>query len=310
MTTPVGVGVPARPGRVVAFLSLAAATLVILSHSARLGARQAIERRVYVSVVDDKGAPATDLTSADFLVREDGVSREVLRVSRATDPMQIAVLIDDTQAASRAILDERKGLHAFVAALHEGNEVTLVTFGERPTMLVDYTPALATLTAGIDRVFSRPGSGSYLLEAIMETTKGLQKREATRPVIVALTTEGEEFSNDYYVTVLEALRKSRAQFHAIIRAGGGEAPGNQAGDPVRNRNVVLAEGTAQTGGRRDYILTDSAFATKLPELAAELKNQYLLVYARPQTLIPPEKLEVSVRRPGLTARASTVAGTP
>lgn len=307
MMTPVGARFPARPGRAVALLGLAAATLVILQ-TVELGARQAVERRVYVSVVDDKGAPVTDVTPADFIVREDGVAREVLRAGRATDPMQIAVLVDDTQAATPAILDERKGLQAFVAALNEGHEIALVTFGERPTILVEYTPTLAKLTAGIDRIFSRPGSGSYLLEAILETTKGLQKREAKRPVIVALTTEGEEFSNDYYVTVLEALRKSRAQFHAIIRSQGD--PAGATSDAVRNRSFVLAEGTAQTGGRRDYILTDSAFATKLPELAAELKNQYLLVYARPQTLIPPEKLEVSVRRPGLIARASTVASTP
>lgn len=307
MMTSVGARFPARPGRAVALLGLAAATLVILQ-TVELGARQAVERRVYVSVVDDKGAPVPDLTPADFIVREDGAAREVLRAGRATDPMQIAVLVDDTQAATPAILDERKGLQAFVAALNEGHEIALVTFGERPTILVEYTPTLAKLTAGIDRIFSRPGSGSYLLEAILETTKGLQKREAKRPVIVALTTEGEEFSNDYYVTVLEALRKSRAQFHAIIRSQGD--PAGATSDAVRNRSFVLAEGTAQTGGRRDYILTDSAFATKLPELAAELKNQYLLVYARPQTLIPPEKLEVSVRRPGLIARASTVASTP
>jgi Ca-activated chloride channel family protein len=307
MMTSVGARFPARPGRAVALLGLAAATLVILQ-TVGLGARQAVERRVYVSVVDDKGAPVPDLTPADFIVREDGAAREVLRAGRATDPMQIAVLVDDTQAATPAILDERKGLQAFVAALNEGHEIALVTFGERPTILVEYTPTLAKLTAGIDRIFSRPGSGSYLLEAILETTKGLQKREAKRPVIVALTTEGEEFSNDYYVTVLEALRKSRAQFHAIIRSQGD--PAGATSDAVRNRSFVLAEGTAQTGGRRDYILTDSAFATKLPELAAELKNQYLLVYTRPQTLIPPEKLEVSVRRPGLIARASTVASTP
>ena len=34
----------------------------------------------YVSVVDSKGEPATGLTPADFRVREDGVTREVLKV--------------------------------------------------------------------------------------------------------------------------------------------------------------------------------------------------------------------------------------
>lgn len=304
MMTRFGARFPARPGWAAAFLGAATATaIVFLSTWIGLGARQAAERRLYVSVVDEQGAPVTDLGVSDFNVREDGALREVLRVGRATDAMQIAVLIDDTQAATQAIPDERKALQAFVTALHDGNEIALLAFGERPSVLVDYTSALPKLTAGVNRLFARPGAGSYLLEAIMETTKGFRAREAKRPVIVALTTEGEEFSNDYYVAVIDALHRSRAQFHAIVRSLGDTAGATSEG--VRNRNMVLADGTQTTGGRRDYILADSAFTPKVEQLAAELKNQYLLVYARPHTLIPPEQLEVTVTRPGLTARAAT-----
>ena len=41
----------------------------------------------------------------------------------------------------------------------------------------------------------------------------------------------------------------------------------------------------------------------LKQLAAELINQYLVTYTRPETLIPPDKMEVTVTKPGLTARA-------
>jgi Ca-activated chloride channel family protein len=298
---------PSRPRRAATLLVAVSASLLAPSVTL-LSARQAVERRVYVSVVDQTGAPVTDVTAADFLVREDGAVREVLRVSRAADPMDISVLLDDTQAATPAIADIRRGLQAFVTSLHQGNQIALVTFGERPTIVTDYTSDLAKLTAGVNRLFARPDAGSYLLEAILDTTRGLQKREAARPVIVAVTTEGEEFSNDYYVTVLEALRKSRAQFHALVRASADVTADPSEG--IRNRNVVLADGTLRTGGRREYLLTDSAFATKLPELALELKSQLALVYARPESLIPPEKLEVTVRRPGLTVRAATVTSTP
>ena len=73
---------------------------------------------------------------------------------------------------------------------------------------------------------------------------------------------------------------------------------------------VLANGTESTGGRREFVLADTALTPKLEELATELKSQYLLVYARTQTLIPPTKLDVSVRRPGLTVRAGTRADLP
>jgi hypothetical protein len=43
----------------------------------------------------------------------------------------------------------------------------------------------------------------------------------------------------------------------------------------------------------------------MKQLAAELRDQYLVTYARPERLIPPEKIEVTVGKPGLTARART-----
>jgi hypothetical protein len=43
-------------------------------------------------------------------------------------------------------------------------------------------------------------------------------------------------------------------------------------------------------------------------VAAELTNQYLVVYSRPDTLVPPEKVDVSVERPGLKARARMQGG--
>jgi hypothetical protein len=45
----------------------------------------------------------------------------------------------------------------------------------------------------------------------------------------------------------------------------------------------------------------------MTSLARELTSQYRVVYARPDSLIPPEQLDVRVQRPGLTVRAPTRA---
>ena len=74
---------------------------------------------------------------------------------------------------------------------------------------------------------------------------------------------------------------------------------------MRNRNIVIAEGTERTGGRRDQLLAESALPEALQQLADELLNQYVVTYGRPETLIPPEKVEVTVTRPGVTVRART-----
>ena len=77
-------------------------------------------------------------------------------------------------------------------------------------------------------------------------------------------------------------------------------------DTVRDRDLVIARGSEMTGGHRENVLTELALKPALEQVAAILSNQYLVVYARPDSLIPPERLEVAVRPPGLTARAREV----
>lgn len=264
--------------------------------------RDARTRDVYVSVLDAKGAPVSGLAAADFVVREDGAPREVLKVAPATAPMQIALVIDDSQAATNAIQPLREGITAFIDTLQGKAEIALITIGERPTSLAQYTTDIAALKKAVGRIFARSGSGAYLTEGILEVTQGLQKRSAARAAIVAITFPGVEYSNQQYEQVLTPLLASGATLHVLEV---GLAPPPSSNDEMRNRNLLIAEGTAQTGGRRDQLLADTAIPERMRQLADELLSQYVVTYARPESLIPPEKITVTVSKPGVTARART-----
>ncbi|HVL69178.1 MAG TPA: hypothetical protein VM364_18110 [Vicinamibacterales bacterium] len=284
-------------------LSLAASASLTAAPQRSGQATDARTRDIYVSVVDEKGNAVTGLSAADFAVREDGVAREVLRAVPADEPLEVIVLVDDSQAATTAIPFIRDGLSAFADRLRDKAAIGLVTIGERPTSVVERTTDTQAVKKGITRIFARPGAGAYLLEGILEVTRGFQKRETRRPVIVALTVEGVEFSNQQYDRVLKALHASGATFHALVIG----TPAGGLSDEQRQRHLVLAEGTAQTGGRREQLLTDMAIPGALAKLADELLNQYRVTYARPDALVPPEKIQVSVTRPGATARSRTMA---
>ncbi len=269
---------------------------------------QAIARSMYVSALNEAGAPAPNLGLSDFVVREDNVAREVLRVAPADAPMQVAVIVDNSEAARDHISDIRRALPEFVDAMTapsatgRKNELAIITVGERPTIMTDFTPDRARLQKGIDRIFAQSRSASYLLEGLIEVSRGFKKREAGRPVIVAITTEGPEYSSRYFQLVLAPLGESGAQFHAIVLG----PPSNDISNEAQDRAVVLAEGTRTSGGRYENLLASTALPANLKRLAAELTHQYVVTYARPQSLIPPEHVTVSAARPGMTVRGTLI----
>ena len=266
---------------------------------------QAIQRALYVSALTDAGAPAADLGPSDFIVREDTTAREVLKVEPAIEPMQVAILIDTSQGARDDISHIRTALPAFVKALTTGevkNEVAIIAIGERPTVFTNYTFNQAELKKGIDRIWSVQGSGAYLLDGIVEVCQGFKKRSAQRPVIVAILSEGPELSNRQHDQVIDPLRAAGAAFHAITLG----RPSTSLRDEMRERNFVLDEGPRVSGGRREELLTSMALSGKLTQLADELLHQYKVTYARPQSLIPPERVTVASAKAGVTARGTLI----
>jgi VWFA-related protein len=268
---------------------------------------QARERTMYVSVLDRDKKPIKTLQPEDITIREDNAAREILRIVPATDPMQIALLVDNSQAATQHIQRMRDALTAFVNKVANGtHEISFVTVADRPTLVLDSTKdAKALVSKGVNRLFAQPGSGMTLLDSIVQTTKGFQKREAARPVIVAVLTEGPEFSQDHYQSVLDALQNSGTAFYALVLTEGPEA--NPAEDETRNRNIVLDRGTKETGGRRETLITEMALQDNLLTIADELLTQFKVTYARPEQLIPPKNITVEAKAAGVTARG-TVPG--
>jgi hypothetical protein len=283
------------PGIALVVLAALAAVSVTLQGQAR-------QRALYVSVLDKSGAPVLDVTPSDIIVREDNVQREILRVVPADDPMHLALLIDDSEAAEPYILDYRRALPPFIAAIADASGargrhmVSLIGLASRPTIITQYTSDQAELQKGVQRLFAQPETGTFLLDGVAAVSSGFMRGRPPRPVIVAVVTAGPELSDRAYEQVLNQLRDSGAAFHALT-----------VGLPVNlslDRGVVLERGSRESGGNYDSLLSGSALSGRLLRLAAELTHQYRVIYSRPQSLIPPERVTVSPGRKELTVRGT------
>jgi VWFA-related protein len=286
-----------------ALISVIPALLVLAaspSVRAQAGAR---ERTLFVSAVDTRGEPVDGLGPTDFVVTEDGRRREVLRVSKAVEPIDIAVLIDNSASAERAVPSLRDGLKAFVSALAGDNQIAIIGLADRPTILVDYTTSRERLEQAAGRIFSMSSSGMTLLDAVSETTAGLRRREATRAVIVPVITNGTEFTNRYARDVIRSLRDASVALSPIVI---GVLDFDTTEE--RERSLLLDDGARQTGGEHVTLLTEMAVEQALARLARQLSSQYKVVYGRPESLIPPEKIEIASGRAGVTMRAMPARG--
>ena len=281
-------------------LLLALAVAVAFVTAVRpLRAQGSRERTMFVSAVDAKGEPVEGLPPDAFIVTEDGRRREVLHVSKAAEPIDIALLVDTSAAAEPVVSYMRTALAGFVAAMAPGNKIAVITLAERPTIAVDYTNDAQRLSEAV-KLFAMPNSGMTFLDAVVETSNGLAKREAPRAMIVAVITDGTEFTSHDSKQAVKALSDARAQLHIV---GIGRFEHSDQYD-LRERSFFIDEGPRASGGQMVMLLAPNALDQAMQRLARELSSQYKVVYGRPESLIPPEKIDIASAREGITMRGT------
>jgi hypothetical protein len=264
-----------------------------------------LSRTVYITVTDRNGGPVDNLVADDLEIKEGGKLATVEAAGRASDPLQIDMIVDDNGTGLF-----RASLARFVQRM-EGRAVMALRSVVGQTMkVVEFTPSIDALLRGIATLNARPetSDGGQLLEGISEAARELHKAEAMRPVIIALTVGGQEHSTVSSDFVLDQLRESRAALHVFSVANSALRTSVVARTPKdllqenMHLNRVLGDGPKQTGGRHQQIVASAGALLGLQLLAAELTSQYRITYTLAPGVKRAEKLSIAVRRKDLVVR--------
>ena len=265
-----------------------------------------IARRVYVTVTDRNGAPVIDLTGADFAVKEGGKSVQDVRAVMASEQMQIALIVDDNGTGLF-----RAPLARFVQRMDGHAQMSLSSVVGQTMKIVDYTTRIDAINQGLVKLNARPGTpdGGQLLEGIAEAAGELRRKEAQRPIIIALTVGGEEHSTANADHVLDQLRQSAASLYvfSVINSALRSTVAVQKPSALLQENLslqrVLGDGPKQSGGRRMEIAPAAGSLQDLQHLASELVQQYRVSYTLPAGMKRSDRVSVSVNRKGVSVRA-------
>ena len=259
-------------------------------------APQALQKRtVYASVTQKEGAPVTDLTAADFDVKEGGKACEVVGAELTKTPMRLAFIVADGGSGGF-----QYALATMLQRLQDVAEFSVVSVINQPDKLVDFTTDLDKVVEALKRLGARgtTKASGQVLEAIDQATKEIPK-EGKRSVIVVMTVGGSAATDIRAPDVREALRKSNTQLYVMSPVGNvGGSGGNT------HLDIVLNDGSRDSGGRHEHFSGQTL--TKVAEqISQELLNQYQLTYVLPDGTKPSDRLEVGTKRKGLKVNAPT-----
>ena len=273
-----------------------------------LMARQSTTKTLFVTALDNKGVPITDLGPAELEVKAGGKAMEIVRMQAGQMPFRIAVIVSDGGTGGF-----QQGIANFMQKLLGQAEIGLISVVTQPEVVSEYSSEGAILRDAVRRVGPRGrsrGAGAQVMEAIQEATRGVAG-DGRRPVILVLRVGGEAVTTLDGNDVQEDLRKSGAVLYVVSTVGAQRpnAPSARTGisneqaqmqdadnaNSTLNVQQVLGDGSKDSGGRHDQVIS-TTLVPALERIADELLGQYALTCVLPNGVRPNDKLSISTKR--------------
>jgi Ca-activated chloride channel family protein len=293
---------------------------------------------IYATVTDRSGRLVTDLTRDDFEVRDNGRRQTLSVFSNDLQPFSAVVMIDRSGSMTTNFELVRQAAATFVAHLLEGDRLRIGNFSQDIVL----SPATFTddraLLLEILREELQDAGGSPVWEAIDRSIIALSSEPGRRVVLVFSDGDNTGSSDRPSVNVKDLIRRAEEHDVMVYAIGfsivethrvtspvfprprppttrprpfppGGALPFGQWGSPVLTRTTTrpphpgLEQLASASGGGYFAMSTSTGLETIFARVAEELHRQYWLGFTPGTRDGRVHRLDVRVRRSGLTVRA-------
>jgi Ca-activated chloride channel homolog len=283
------------------FLSLVLAVLLLSapSHAQRIKvSTQTVP--IYATVVDGERRLVTDLLQEDFEVYDNGKLQPLTNFDNKTTPFTAVVMLDTSGSMTLNMDFVKQAAEEFLIRLLPVDKAKIGAFNDKIQVLPRNEPftndrdrLIAFLKDGLD--FGYP---TRLWDAVDESISQLEPVDGRRVVVVF--TDGDDNSSKAGLNdVLDRAREKDMMVYAI----GLQSDYFNGQSRVRSRpDRGLKKLADETGGGFFELTKKDDLGPTFTRVAQELHSQYVLGFSPASLDGKVHKLDVKVKRAGLSAR--------
>ena len=314
-------GVATRPGRLlhIACVILALATAVAARQQTFKSGAHTVA--VFATITDSGGRLVPDLSRDDFEIYDNGKPQPLTLFANDTQPITIVVMLDRSGSMRANFRLVEEAAETFVRRLLPADKARIGSFAVRIQVdPSDFTSDPQEMIH-ILRTELQPEGPTPLWNAVNVGMNALRRQEGRRVVLVFTDGVDEPMNfSTHNVSLKDAMKRAQEE-DVMVYAIGLESevpfgnrrapmPGGRMGGMMRQSPWIsqkpdegLPKIAGETGGGYFELTATEDLASTFAHVADELHRQYALGF-EPQKLDGKlHKLEVRVRKPGMTARA-------
>lgn len=249
------------------------------------------------ATVTDGGRLVPNLEQGDFEVLDDGKPQKLTVFSSEVLPITVVVMLDTSGSMTDNIPMLKAGAEQFLLRLLKGDRARLGDFNDKIQFVSQMSGDRDELISSVQDIdFGYPTRLYDAIAAGLDELKGIEGRR-----IVLVFTDGDDTaSRTRFGTVLDRAQTEEVMVYAIGLAGEDVINGQRYRTRPDRSLKTLAE---QTGGGYFELSRADQMTSTFTRVAQELHSQYLLGFSPENRDGKTHKLEVRVKRPGMTARA-------
>jgi hypothetical protein len=242
-------------------------------------------RTILLSVSDARDRAVIDLLPDDFIVQEDGETRDVLTSRLADYP--IVLMIDNGGGMPGDFDPLRRAAVRFIERVGP-RPIVLGRISNPPALMTALDDARDTVLEALDTLEMTPARSSPV-QGIVQAASMLSELGLPFSTIVVLSAESIETSQTSTVNLARVLSSSHARLYVVIHRRG-----------MRDRSNLdfLGNLSEQTGGQYIPIYSAASFEPAVDRVADRLLAEILVEFLEPPGTRPTGDVRVGVRRPG------------